>query len=84
VDDPQEDAFLSFHGTGTLWDVGSLRGKVASMKRFDVLTWLRKVRDTHYQQERNSSPEQVIEGTQAQAKEFRMTRPRRRTRSKSK
>lgn len=52
------------------------------MKKFDVLRWLRKLRDEHQQRQRAVSPEQQIEQTKAEAQAFRASRPGRSTSAK--
>ena len=44
------------------------------MKTFDVLEWLRRIRDEHHAEQRGATVEQKIAQTQAQAKAFRDSR----------
>ena len=44
------------------------------MKKFDALKWIRKVRDDHYEQQRNLTAEQKIKQTKAEAEAFRASR----------
>ena len=46
------------------------------MKRFDVLKWLRKVRDENYERQKDMSPEELIADTKAGAERFRASMAR--------
>ena len=41
------------------------------MKRFDVMKWLRKVRDENYERTKNMSPEELLADTRARVEKFR-------------
>ncbi len=45
------------------------------MKKFDVLKWIRRVRDGHYQQQQNLSAEEKLKRTSVEAGRFRASRP---------
>ena len=44
------------------------------MKTFDVLEWIRQVRDEHHAQQRGATPEERIAQTRAEARAFRDSR----------
>ncbi len=52
------------------------------MKRFDVMKWLRKVRDEDYRRHRGMTPEQIIEDARKGAAEFRAMMEKRRAKQK--
>ena len=48
--------------------------------RFDVMKWLRKVREDNYKATRNLTPEQLIAQTRAGAEAFEKSQPKVRAR----
>lgn len=51
-------------------------------KNFDVMKWLRKVRDENYERQKGMSPEEMIADTKARAARFRASVDRRKKTSK--
>ena len=47
-------------------------------KKFDTLAWVRKVRDSHHEQQRGLSAEQKIEQVRAEAEKSRASRGKQR------
>jgi hypothetical protein len=47
------------------------------MKKFDVLKWIRKIRDENYERTKHMSPEELIADTRAGAARFRASVVRR-------
>ena len=43
-------------------------------KRFDVLKWIRDIRDENYKRERDLTPQEQIRRTRSQAERFRASR----------
>ncbi|MBI5245266.1 MAG: hypothetical protein HY922_16510 [Elusimicrobia bacterium] len=49
------------------------------MKNFDALQWLRNLRDAHFQDEKELTPDQKIAASRKQAESFRASRPLRKS-----